>query len=201
MGIIGIVFGMMAVVTKNSGNTGNVLVRPVDSGDWIRGPKEAKAILVEYSDFQCSACQYYYYILKKLENDFPQQLQIAYRYFPLEQIHKYAKLSAQAAESAGKQGKFWEMHDLLFERQNEWSVSPDAESNFIIYAQTLNLDISKFRSNLISEDTEDRIREDTLSAYEMKLAGTPTFFLNGKQISSPRDYEEFKEIVQKEINK
>lgn len=201
LGIIGIVFGMIAVVTKNSGNPGNALVRPVDSGDWISGPREAKAILVEYSDFQCSACQYYYFILKKLENDFPQQLQVVYRYFPLEQIHKYSKLSAQAAEASGKQGKFWEMHNLLFEKQNEWSVSPDAESNFIIYAQILNLDVNKFRSDLNSKETEDRIQKDVLSAYEMKLAGTPAFFLNGKQILNPRDYEEFKGIVQKEIGK
>ncbi|MEK7149867.1 MAG: thioredoxin domain-containing protein [Patescibacteria group bacterium] len=198
LGLGAIVLGMIGIVSKKTEGT---LINPVNSSDWIRGNRNAKVVLVEYSDFQCPACAYYSGMVKNLERDFLNDLAVVYRHFPLEQIHKYAKLSAQAAEAAGKQGKFWEMHDVLFEKQSEWSVSDDALQNFISYAQTLGLDINRFQTELNSRDVEDRIQKNIVSAYNQKLAGTPTFFLNGKQISNPRDYEEFKNLIQKEISK
>ena len=198
LGLGAIVLGMIGIVSKKPEG---VLINPVNSNDWVRGNKNAKVVLVEYSDFQCPACAYYSGMVKNLERDFLNDLAVVYRHFPLEQIHKYAKLSAQAAEAAGKQGKFWEMHDVLFEKQSEWSVSDDALQNFISYAQTLGLDINRFQTDLNSRDVEDRIQKNIISAYDQKLAGTPTFFLNGKQIQNPKDYEEFKRLIEGEINK
>ncbi len=198
LGLGAIVLGMIGIVSKKPEG---VLINPVNSNDWVRGNKNAKVVLVEYSDFQCPACAYYSGMVKNLERDFLNDLAVVYRHFPLEQIHKYAKLSAQAAEAAGKQGKFWEMHDVLFEKQSEWSVSDDALQNFISYAQTLGLDINRFQTDLNSKDIEDRIQKNIISAYDQKLAGTPTFFLNGKQIQNPKDYEEFKRLIEGEINK
>ena len=198
VGLGAIVLGMIGIVSKKTEGT---LINPVNSSDWIRGNRNAKVVLVEYSDFQCPACAYYSSLVKNLERDFLNDLAVVYRHFPLEQIHKYAKLAAQAAEAAGKQGKFWEMHDIIFEKQSEWSISDNALQNFISYAKVLGLDINKFQTDLNSKDVEEKIQKDTVSAYDQKLAGTPAFFLNGKQISNPRDYEEFKNLIQKEISK
>ena len=196
VGLGAIVLGMIGIVSKKTEGT---LINPVNSSDWIRGNRNAKVVLVEYSDFQCPACAYYSSLVKNLERDFPNDLAVVYRHFPLEQIHKYAKLAAQAAEAAGKQEKFWEIHDTLFEKQSEWSMSDDALQNFISYAKALGLDINRFQIDLNSKDVEEKIQKDITSAYDQKLAGTPTFFLNGKQISNPRDYKEFNNLIQKEL--
>ncbi|MBI5401695.1 thioredoxin domain-containing protein [Candidatus Wolfebacteria bacterium] len=196
IGLGAVVLGMIGIVSKKPDG---VLINPVSSDDWAIGNKNAKVVLIEYSDFQCPACAYYYSMVKNLERDFPDDLAVVYRHFPLEQIHKYAKLAAQAAEAAGKQGKFWEMHNVLFEKQSEWSVSDNAIQNFVFYAQALGLDINKFQTDLDSKDVEEKIQKDTINAYGQKLPGTPSFFLNGKQIQNPGTYEEFNNLIQKEL--
>lgn len=203
LGIAGIVLAIFAIVTNNSGTQGNPanLITSVSDLDWVRGPKDAKVVLVEYSDFQCPACAYYYSQVKKLEVDFNGKLKVVYRYFPLEQIHKYARLSARVAESAGKQGKFWEMHDLLFNNQDAWTNSPDATPLFASYAQSLNLDINKFVQDVNSSNIDNKINSDYEDGTKQGILGTPTFFINGKQISSPSSYEEFKKIIETEISR
>ena len=204
LGIIGIVLGMIAVVSYKSGgpqgNSGN-LTEPVNSSDWIRGSKDAKVVLVEYSDFQCPACDYFYSQVKQLEKDFDGKIAVVYRYFPLEQVHKNARLSARAAEAAGRQGKFWEMHDLLFENQNAWAESSNAIQAFDSYAQSLGLDMNKFNRDINSSDIDVKINNDYQSGVNSGVQGTPTFFINGKQIENPQSYDAFKSIIEAELNK
>lgn len=175
------------------------LLKPVDDKDWTRGNKNAPAVLVDYSDFQCPSCGVFHPILKKLESDLgPEKLRFVYRNFPLTMIHKNAELAAEAAEAAGKQGKFWEMHDKLFETQNAWSEQNDPKNIFIGYAADLKLNKDQFEKDLASDEVKKAVQEDVDSGNEAKVDATPTFFLNGKQISLPSSYEEFKNLVEAE---
>lgn len=203
LGIAGIVLAMVAIVSHQPAtqNALKDLITPVSASDYIRGSKDAKVVLVEYSDFQCPACGYYYTQVKQLETDFNGNIAVVYRYFPLEQIHKYARSSARVAEAAGRQGKFWEMHDLLFTNQNAWANSSDAASLFLSYAQSLGLDINKFSADLNSSDIDNKINSDYQDGIKQGIAGTPTFFVNGKQIENPASYDAFKDIIQQELNK
>src|SRR5690606_8652134 len=112
-----------------------------------------------------------------------------YRHFPLDAAHPNAREAAYAAEAAGKQGKFFEMHDVLFEKQSEWSPLPDPKETFIGYAEALKLDIEKFTTDMDSKEVQDKVQNDFLSGNEFNVQGTPTFFLNGKRIPNPASVE------------
>ncbi|MEK7568190.1 MAG: thioredoxin domain-containing protein [Patescibacteria group bacterium] len=189
----------------NSGGNVNLpvpLIDAVSQLDYSKGNREAAVILVEYSDFQCPACAAYYPLVKQLSEEFGDKAVFVYRHFPLSQ-HQNAEFAAIAAEAAGRQGKFWEMHDLIFNNQNEWAKSAkwSVEDIFIKYAEKLNLDLEKFKADLDLKEIKQKVSKDLESGVNAKVNGTPTFFLNGKKLSTPRSYEEFKEIIELIINK
>ena len=201
VGLGAITFGMYGAATQ-SGKTnvdGITLVAPVVVDDRTRGSANAKVELVEYSDFECPACKYFYGILKQLEEEKGDAVQMTYRHFPLQQ-HKYARVAAQAAEAAGLQGKFWEMHDMLFEKQGDWLKSTDIQQSLIGYATVIGLDADRFVADIQKEEIADKIERDLALGAEQKIQGTPTFFLNGKLIQF-RSYEELKQLVEAELNK
>lgn len=177
----------------------SVLLGAADPDDWKRGNDSAKAILIEYSDFQCPACGSYYSLVKALHEEFGDSLLVVYRHFPLSQIHANAEPACRAAEAAGKQGKFWEMHDLLFERQKEWSNDRNAAGTFAAYATALGLDTGRFINDFNSREVKEGVAADYESGFRAGIAGTPTFFLNGKKIQNPRSYEEFKKIISESL--
>lgn len=170
----------------------------INENDWIRGDREAKVTLVEYGDFQCPSCATYEPILKRLLEETPAGLRIVFRHFPLVQIHKNALPSSKAAEAAGKQGKFWDMHDILFETQSDWDNLGNPKDKFIEYAKRLELDEQKFTDDYESKEISVKIDADTLSGNNLKVNATPTFYLNGKFIQ-PRSYEQFKKLADDEI--
>lgn len=197
--VIGLlVWGMVALV-ENSTVAQGTLSKPVTAADWTKGATTSKAVLVEYSDFQCPACASYEPLVKTMLATFPNDLTFVYRHFPLITIHRNADYAAGAAEAAGIQGKFWEMHDLLFEKQSEWDNKENALSIFAEYAVSLGLDKEKFESDTISIQTRQKINDAYRSGTQSGVKGTPTFFLNGKMIQSPRSEEEFKQIIQNAI--
>src|SRR3989344_462703 len=163
----------------------------ITDGDWVRGKKEAPITLVEYGDFQCPACGAYYPVLLQLEKEFPDRLRVVWRQFPLTTIHVNAWDAAVAAEAAGKQGKFWEMHDVLFENQKEWTGT----GKFEAYAEKIGLDVNKWKADLTDKGIEDKIRADQNSGIDLEVTGTPTFFVNGKKINLPGGLDEFKKII------
>lgn len=179
--------------TRDPGNSTHAIT--VDPAEHIRGNKEASATLVEYSDFQCPACAAYYPLVKQIENDFGDGLRIVYRNFPLVSIHKNAFDGAKAAEAANRQGKFWEMHDLLFENQPEWSDESNPKTYFVMYAQSLHLDISQFNTDFADPVIADAIRSQMAGGDALQVHSTPTFFLNGRQLTQPENYEDFKKQV------
>lgn len=172
------------------------LIDPVSAADKIRGNPQAAITLVEYSDFQCPACAVYAPMVKKLLTDNGERVRLIYRYFPLPQ-HKNGEWAALAAEAAGQQGKFWEMHDLLFENQLDWQdlTNSEALAKYQDYAKNLGLDLAKFAGDLNSEELKNKIAKDRTSGLSAGIDAVPTFFLNGKTIIQPRDYENFKNIV------
>jgi protein-disulfide isomerase len=190
------IFGMIKLASRENQNNGvNFAVDAVGPEDWVKGNREAKVVLIEYSDFQCPACAFYFPILKKLAGEFGEKIAIVYRHFPLSSIHPNAKAAAWAAEAAGKQGKFWEMHDLIFENQNEWKDKKNVEEIFVNYAEKLNLNIDQFRADFSSKEIRQKVEDSYKNALRLGLNSTPTFFINGKKITNPRNYEDFKNII------
>lgn len=191
----GTIFGMVQLASNPSSGQSALLLDAVSATDWVKGGKAAKIILVEYSDFQCPACAAYYPLVKQLAQDFGDKLQIVYRHFPLRQIHKNTDAAAYAAEAAGKQGKFWEMHNMIFDNQGEWANKYGAEELFANYAVSLGLNLEKFKNDVNSKEVKDKVENDYLSGLRSNVNSTPTFFVNGKKILNPRSYDEFKTII------
>lgn len=143
---------------------------------------EGSVTLVEFSDFQCPACQSVQEPLKQILAKYDGKVTFVYRHFPLSSIHKNAQMAAQAGEAAFQQGKFWEMHDKLFETQNSWKDLADPRGLFIQYAKEIGLDEAKFASDLESQATKDIVSTDLLASTRYRLSGTPTFFINGSKV-------------------
>jgi len=184
-----------------SGGSLTANLSTISASDWQQGGgSTAKATLIEYADFQCPACASYYSVVKQLTQDFGDSLRVVYRYFPLQQ-HQYGRLAAYAAEAAGKQGKFWEMHDMLFGNQSDWADSSDAESIFIGYATTLGLNVDQFKTDLHSDSVAARVQSDYEGGFTAGVDSTPTFYLNGKKLANPATYNEFKSLISDAIGK
>jgi protein-disulfide isomerase len=150
------------------------LLIPIHDEDHVRGPEAASYTLVEYGDYECPACGQLFDIIRDLQSTLGNQLRIVYRHYPLSGIHPRAQEAAEAAEAASQQGRFWEMHDLLFRNQNALQ-----RKNLIAYAENLQLDIDRFRSELKKKAYEDRVREDFRRGVQNGVYKTPGLFLNG----------------------
>ena len=168
----------------------------LQADDHIRGNKNAKTVLIEYGDLQCPSCGSFYSILKQLEAIHGKNVAFVFRHFPIISIHPNAFAAARAAEAAGNQGKFFEMHDKLYETQDSWGkVSSNQQKLFEEYAKELGLDMTKFRADYASEAVADRINRDVSSAKQFSVSGTPTFILNGKKIENPANKDAFDKVL------
>jgi protein-disulfide isomerase len=176
-------------------------VPAVSKTDFTIGSSSTKVTLIEYADFQCPGCAIMHAIIKKLEADFKDNLRLVYRFFPLTNIHQNSLTSTQAAYAASLQGKFWEMYDMIYENQDSWSNSSDAKSIFVDYAKKLNLNLNKFNADIQSDSTKKFITDEQNKGLDLGINATPTIFMNGKQIQNPTTYEDFKKLIQDEINK
>ncbi len=152
----------------------STLKPPVGPHDRVRGASNAPITLVEYGDYECPHCGRAYFILKSLEEAMGDDLRFVFRNFPLSQVHPHALAAAHAAEAAGLQGRFWEMHDLLFENQ-EFLEGP----HILQYAMRCGLDLDRFARDVDSEVVAAKVKADFLSGARSGVNGTPTFFVNG----------------------
>lgn len=172
---------------------------PAITGDeWTIGPKDAKVTLVEYGDFQCPACATYHPVVKRIMEEYDDRVLFVSRNFPLYTIHPNAGISAQAAEAAGLQGKYWEMYDLLYGNQGEWaSVATNrvVQDNFDSYAREIGLDLDKFHADMNSDQVLRKIKRDVDGGNGAGVGSTPTFYVNLKQIRSPASEESFRAIL------
>jgi len=184
--------------------TNGTLSVPVSASDISIGPASASVTLLEYSDFECPACAAYYPVVNQLLAD-PQvagKVRLVYRYFPLRDIHPNAQESAQAAQAASLQGKFWQMHDKLFDTQTTWEnlSASAARAQFISYAGSLGLDVTKFTADIDSAPVIAAVNADYDSAVSSGVNGTPTFFVNGSQMAQPSSFDDFKAKVLQPLN-
>jgi protein-disulfide isomerase len=147
----------------------------------IRGNPDAPVTLEEFADFQCPSCGLYYGELKKIEEEFGTRLRVIFREYPLYPKHEHSVLAAQAAEAAGMQGRFWDMHDKLYENQKTWSDEKDALPFFVDYARQIGLDMDRFNRDLNSDAVAARISGDGIRAHALGVESTPTFFVNGQE--------------------
>ena len=157
---------------------------PVSEEDWTRGPADAPVTIVEYGDYECPACQRAYREVEKLLEAEAGNVKFVFRHFPLTSTHPRAMAAALAAEAAGHQGKFWEMHRKLFESQGELG-----DEHARGYAQELGLDMDRFSRNATSEELESCIRQQRLEGARSGVNGTPTFFVNGMRYDGAFTYE------------
>jgi protein-disulfide isomerase len=151
------------------------LVAPIEPTDHVIGPAHARVVLVEYGDFECPNCGQAAPVVKLLLAEFKDRVRFAYRHFPLEEVHPHALMAAQAAEAAGAQGKFWPMHDLLFEHQHALKGHHLRE-----YAERLELDMTRYAAEMSDTVYLQRVREHEKSGIESGVRSTPTFFLDGR---------------------
>ena len=193
-------FGFLIFLAKQ--NTPKNKITTLSDDGWVRGSTSAAVTLIEFGDFQCPACKAYHPIITGVLAAYKDKsFSLMFKHFPLTSAHKNAFLAAMAAEAAGAQGKFFAMHDILYERQDEWAQLPagQARDKFISYASELALDQEKFQKDLENKDLEGKIRANQDEGINNGVSGTPTFFLNNKIIQNPRSVDEFKRLIEEEF--
>lgn len=175
-------------------NESVTLTPSVSARDHAQGPAGAPLTLVEYGDYQCPYCGAAYPVVKQLQKALGKKLCFVFRNFPLTQMHPYALVAAEAAEAAALQGKFWEMHDLIYERQAilETDILPR-------WAQEAGLDLAKFEAAIRQKDVAKRIKDDRASGIRSGVNGTPTFFINGARHDGPPDYNSLGAALEQEL--
>jgi protein-disulfide isomerase len=167
------------------------LAAPVsDQRDHILGPARPPVTLVEYGDYECPHCGQAHYVLQDLMSALREQVRLVFRNFPLSQIHPHAGQAAQAAEAAGAQGRFWEMHDVIFENQDALE-----EEDLLAYAEQVGLDLNRFQLELFQGAYAPRVREDFLSGVRSGVNGTPTFFINGRRHDGAWDLQPLTDAI------
>jgi protein-disulfide isomerase len=176
--------------------------KAVQASNHTYGDGKKGVTLVEYGDLQCPACGQYFPLVKQIKEEFKGDITFQFRHFPLIQIHPSALLAAKSAEAAGLQGKFFEMHDLMYENQTTWSpLSGDnALRTFESYASGMGLDLAKFKMDATSDVVNSTINADIKEGKKLGANATPTFVLDGKKLDqNPRDLESFRKLIQDAI--
>ena len=171
-------------------------LRPgISTNDHSTGNINASLILVEYGDFECPHCRHAHQLIKRLLKEWGDTLHFVFRNFPLREVHPFAYPSAIAAEAAGKQNKYWEMHDLIFENQSS------IDTEFLkVLAKQIGLEPGKFKEDMKSEIIREKIERDFESGIRSGVNGTPTFFFNGKRVSAyDESYESLVNAIQHKL--
>ena len=170
------------------------LAVPVTGSDHVQGGADAKVTLVEYGDYQCPHCGAAYHVIKRVQKRLGAKLRFVFRNFPLNQAHPYAELAAESAEAAAAQGKFWEMHDALFENQEQLG-QPLIEA----LVTRLKLDPKQFEADLESRKFQSRVKHDFMGGVRSGVNGTPGLFINGERFDQSWDEETLSAALQNAI--
>jgi protein-disulfide isomerase len=200
--VLVVLFGGIFFVTKrqanaptNGNNTSNGQVTHHVEGDGKKG-----VTLVEYGDLQCPACTAYHPLVKQVVEKYKSDITFQYVNFPLVQLHQNAMAAHRAVEAASNQGKFWEMHDMLYEHSTEWNSSSNPFNVFQGYASQLGLNIDQFKSDYASSQVNDVINADMAQGRKLGVNSTPTFYIDGKKVDqNPQDLESFNKLIDNAI--
>lgn len=210
---VGILAGLVIFSKGSSLDVSNINVNTVQTAnsqngniaDHVFGKVGSKVTLIEYGDFQCPPCASVYPKIKAISEKYSNQLQLVFRNYPITTIHANAKAMAAAAESAGLQGKYWEMHNKIYDNQSSWSElnETDRTSYIINMAKDMSLDINKFKSDMASTSVNKKIDYDLALGKKANVQGTPTIFLDGKLLDANTygNDSNFKNAINAELNK
>lgn len=200
--VVAVILGGAVLFGKKDGNVTGT------QSNHVYGNEQASVTLVEYGDFECPACFGFFPLVKQVKEEYKDKLRFEFRNFPLVQVHQHALAAHRAAEAASKQGKFWEMHDILYQRQEDWNGPSASDPTgipigqaitlFEGYAKELGLNVDQFKTDVEAQDTLGTINADLARGGNDGVNATPTFFLNGKKIedSSTIDtVDEFKKLI------
>lgn len=196
-----VVITVLAIYVFYRGIFGGVPVVPPDrvaEHDQVRGNSEAALTITVYADFQCASCASEMQAIGRAWPRVRDDVQLVFRHFPLD-THRHAFLAARYAEAAGRQDRFWEMQDLLFSNQSVWSGLEDARARFDGYAEQLGLDMDRLQADLDDPAIRDKIVSDQQSGVRAGVRATPTTFLNGRQVNSPRSAAAFQDMVREAL--
>jgi protein-disulfide isomerase len=160
------------------------------------GPEDARVKIVEFSDFQCPYCSKLIPILKQAQKNYPDEVRLVFRQFPLKSIHPHAQKAAEASLCARDQGKFWEMHDLLFKGQNALGIK-----DLKVKAEQLGLDGAGFKRCLESGKSEDEVTKDLLAGARAGVKGTPCLFVNGRRLVGAASYQQISDLIEDELKR
>ena len=188
-----VIFAGLLIINKKDNPTETSTEATVTNHTFGEG--NTGVTLIEYGDFQCPACFSYFPLVTQLREEYKDRVTFQFRHFPLVQSHQNAMAAHRAAEAAGLQGKFWEMHDLLFQNQKAWEASNNAAQFFEDYATQLELDIEKFKSDVASSGVNASVQADFKSGQDLGVSSTPSFILDGKLIENPTSIEAFKKVI------
>lgn len=175
-------FAMFGKSDKNNAGDGSAASK--GSSNYY-GKEDSPVTITEFVDFQCEACYAYYPYVKQVKEQYKDQVRFQVRYFPITSGHQFAMQAARTAEAAARQGKFWEMHDKLFEGQKQWEQTKDPTSYFDGYAKDIGLDMTKYKADFASSDVNAVVNKDLADVKTLGGSGTPTFAINGKKVENP----------------
>jgi protein-disulfide isomerase len=196
LAVIVILGGIFALTSKKNGTTGGSASSTGQPSSHVITAPGSKVTLVEYGDFQCPACKSYFPLVTQLKIEYKDKVNFQFRNFPLTQIHPNAFVGSRAAEAAAKQGKFFEMHDLLYQNQDTWSRSSSPATSLEIYAKELGLNVEQFKTDMNSTAVSDTINADIKAGQALGANSTPTFVINDKKIAkNPQSIDEFKKLL------
>ncbi len=191
IGTLLLLVGGIFLLSRGSSGPAGIEGASVSQIDYSKGQKigsdSAKVKLVEFSDFQCPACEAAEPFVRNIRTSYPNDVQFIYRHFPLPQ-HAFGRVASVYAEAAALQGKFWEMHEKLFETQSEWSVLSEKEAAeyFLKIAKELGLDENKIKDQVSDSTIQAKIDNDLAEGRNLGVNSTPTFFLNGRKLTLQR---------------
>lgn len=204
--VVAVLGGMIYFSNQNkldvsSYDANKIIAAVEDSGmisDNVFGNKDSKVVLIEYGDFQCPGCGSAHPRIKALTEKYEDDITFIFRNLPLTSAHPNARVAAASAQAAGLQGKYWEMHNILFENQEAWSGASTGDRNNIFrgYAERIGLDLAKFDTDVASTEVAKKINFDLALAKKVEASSTPSFFLNGQVVeqdvwASDEKLEEF----------
>lgn len=210
IGLVAITWGIISLSSPDSDSSSDAIsgevsedLPEVTEEDHIFGEEDAPITIVKYSDFQCPACAQFESVLDRVLEEYPEDVRIVYRHFPLRSIHANAERAGRAAEAAALQGEFQEYHDEVFDTQSDWSGLRGGELDefFVEIARGLDLDLEQFEADYESEEVKEAVREDLRGAQQLGLTSTPSFYLNEVRIQNPNGYQAFAELIDEEIER
>ena len=202
---LGIAVSVLDVMAQSRGSESaspaDALRDPVLPGDWRQGASEAKVVLVEYGDYQCGPCAHYNLLMEKAMVEYGSRVALVFRHFPLRRTHPHAELAARAAEAAGRQGRYWQMHAVLYHRQREWAEVQNPRAVFMGYVQLLGMDAARFVSDLDDQEIAGKVESDYQSGIRAKVDGTPTLFVQGRRAPLAGSYAQLRLMLEEALGR